>query len=114
MEEEVGGAEIRRYAEIRFACGYGEALRVDGIGNGFYSIGHAIEGAVEAFKISVLDRGGGCQDFPYAGSVIFCLGDERQKLKGEFRVVTERVHCRGRNRAGGCCGRRGMRQGGGR
>ena len=113
MEEEIGGAEVRRYAEIRFARGYGEALCVDGISNGFYSIGHAVEGAVEAFEVSVLDRGGGCQDFAYAGSVIFCLGDKRQKLKGEFRVVTERVHWRGGNRAGGCCGSRGRRRQGG-
>ena len=114
VQEKIGGAEICCYAEVGFTSGYGKALRVNVVGDSFYTSGHAVERAVEAFEVSVLDRGGGCQDFADACSMVFRHGHEDQKLKREFSVVTERVHWRGGNRAGGCCGRRGRRRRGGR
>ena len=94
VEEEIGGAEIGRDTKVGFTRGYGEALRVDGVGDCFHSSGHAIERAVKAFKVSVLDGGGGCQDFTHAGSVVFRLSYKHKKLKRELSVVTELVHWR--------------------
>jgi len=92
MDEEIGGAEVRRYSEVGFTCRYRESLRVDSVGDCFYSVGQAKEGAVEAFEVPVLDRGDSRQDLARAGSVSFCQSQILQKNKGELAVITERVH----------------------